>query len=388
MFKEIAYFLARVHTSGAHLAGILYLHRITDNRVTGSAARSFNLTRKMCGTQAARFATLVTTMWDRVPREGSLYDKAVERDNELARTDGYWGSMLGMGSRAHRWMGTRTSGLSILSGLLWQYDSQGPAFLKLQQELVNEKRDIDETEAGKELAKYHGVRWQGFQREITELRASIERELNNRRSQAVALLRTQKKDLESKLKNAEGAEQDLREGLDTLFKTQAMQYQALFYKTQSEAQEVAREVREMRADLDILRKQLRDDAAAFEDEVKRYRSARAAATETAQKRRLEEAHEARASQYQGRTKETLEIERLTETEIRKKERRKRLKRNALAILGMLGGVATIAAGGATMQIPVVAAGIALFGTAGMKLDFSKKKRKDEDKVWEVQEYDD
>jgi small neutral amino acid transporter SnatA (MarC family) len=75
--------------------------------------------------------------------------------------------------------------------------------------------------------------------------------------------------------------------------------------------------------------------------------------------------------------------------IARKERRKLATRNALAVLGMLGGVATIAAGAATLQIPVVAAGIALFGTAGMKLDFSRKKKKrpEDEKAWEVSEHD-
>ncbi|EGU76020.1 hypothetical protein FOXB_13438 [Fusarium oxysporum f. sp. conglutinans Fo5176] len=56
---------------------------------------------------------------------------------------------------------------------------------------------------------------------------------------------------------------------------------------------------------------------------------------------------------------------------------------------ILGGVATIAAGAATLQIPVVAAGIALFGTAGMKLDLHKKKKKkpEEDREWVVSEHD-
>ncbi|MBE3042639.1 hypothetical protein IMZ48_08695 [Candidatus Bathyarchaeota archaeon] len=387
-FREIAHFLARVYTSGARLAGVFCLHRITDNRVSGSAARSFSLVKKICGPKAAPFALLVTTMWDSIPGEGSRYVKATERDDELSRTEGYWGSMLKMGSRAHRWMGTRASGLSILSGLLWQYDAAGPVILRIQEELVDKNRDLDETDAGMELAKHHGAKWQGHQKEIRELRASIEREVSNKNTESAALLRTQKRDLEHQLKKSEAAEQDLREGLHGLFEAKARHYQALFKDTQREAHQASREVRELQTGLDLLRRQLRDDAVAFEDEVRRCERAKSAAAAAGQRKRLEEDHQKRRARYERKRKEAEGKQRITEEDIKKKEIRKRWKRNSLAILGMLGGIATIAAGGATMQIPVVAAGIALFGTAGMKLDFSKKKKRDEDKAWEVQEHDD
>jgi hypothetical protein len=77
-----------------------------------------------------------------------------------------------------------------------------------------------------------------------------------------------------------------------------------------------------------------------------------------------------------------------EKKLARQEKLKIVKRNTLAVLGMLAGGATIAAGAATMQIPVVAAGIALFGTSGMKLDFHKKKKKVvDDKEWVVSEHD-
>lgn len=326
-------------------------------------------------------------MWDSIPSEGIHYEQAIERDHALAGTEAYWGSMLRMGSRAHRWMGTRASGLAILCGILLHYDAAGPVILRIQEELVDQKHDLGETEAGKELSKYHGAKRQGLQEEIKELRVSIDRETNSRRNGSAALLRSHKRDLDHRLKEAEMAERDLREGLDGLFEAKAKHYQAMFHDAQIEAHDASREVKEMRRGLELLRRRLRDDAVAFEDEVRRYKRARAAAAAASQRKRLDEDHGKRQVLYDQRREEAQETERLTEEDIVKNERREQSKKNALAIVGMLGGVATIAAGGATMQIPVVAAGVALFGTAGMKLDFSRRKKRDEDSEWVVQEHD-
>jgi hypothetical protein len=45
----------------------------------------------------------------------------------------------------------------------------------------------------------------------------------------------------------------------------------------------------------------------------------------------------------------------------------RLLRSRLPIIGMLAGVGVIAAGDATLQIPLIGAGIGVFGTAAAKL---------------------
>ncbi|KAH7007523.1 hypothetical protein EDB80DRAFT_530557, partial [Ilyonectria destructans] len=66
IFKEMAVFLGQVYRSGARLGGVLYCHRITDNRISGSALRSFTLLKKLCGPDAAKFVILITIMWDSI----------------------------------------------------------------------------------------------------------------------------------------------------------------------------------------------------------------------------------------------------------------------------------------------------------------------------------
>jgi hypothetical protein len=48
------------------LSGIIYLHRISDVRMSGSSTKNLRLFRKLCGSDNMTSVTLVTTMWDKV----------------------------------------------------------------------------------------------------------------------------------------------------------------------------------------------------------------------------------------------------------------------------------------------------------------------------------
>ena len=74
------------------LAGILYLHRITDNRVAGTSLKNLQVFRKLCGKDALDRVYLTTTMWDEV--ESSVGER---RLNELKTA--YWKVMINQGAR-------------------------------------------------------------------------------------------------------------------------------------------------------------------------------------------------------------------------------------------------------------------------------------------------
>jgi hypothetical protein len=57
------------HKKNIKLAGIVYLHRISDNRMSGAALYNLRTFASMCGRDAMRGAILVTTMWGDVKEE-------------------------------------------------------------------------------------------------------------------------------------------------------------------------------------------------------------------------------------------------------------------------------------------------------------------------------
>jgi hypothetical protein len=79
----------------ASLATILYLHRISDNRIAGSALKNIQMFSTLCGQGAMPKTILVTTMWSDVRKE-----TAVRREQELQND--FWAEMLANGCRMER----------------------------------------------------------------------------------------------------------------------------------------------------------------------------------------------------------------------------------------------------------------------------------------------
>src|SRR4051794_37978067 len=63
ILKDIAFFLTTMHANRCRLAGVIYLHRITDPRMGGSALKNLEMFQKLCGTGSLPSVILTTTMW-------------------------------------------------------------------------------------------------------------------------------------------------------------------------------------------------------------------------------------------------------------------------------------------------------------------------------------
>jgi hypothetical protein len=93
------------------LAGILYFHRITDNRAAGTPLKNLRMFEKLCGKNAFGNIILTTTMWDHIDDEtGQLREKELEAQ--------YWESMMKLGSTTVRYHNTMNSAREILDKVL------------------------------------------------------------------------------------------------------------------------------------------------------------------------------------------------------------------------------------------------------------------------------
>jgi hypothetical protein len=100
VLRDLATWLTESYTANIKLSGIIYLHRISDIRMQGSAKRNLLMFKKLCGDNALKSVILGTTMWDRVSElEG------VAREKELISTPDFWGWMVSQGSRVFRHTG-------------------------------------------------------------------------------------------------------------------------------------------------------------------------------------------------------------------------------------------------------------------------------------------
>lgn len=121
--------------------GIIYTHRITDNRMSGSVCKNLDMFSRLCGDGAAERVRLMTTMWDRV-KDATL---AESRVSQLETN--FWKPLIDAGAR-HRKLEENSlkSAWEIIQDLM----GNGKALL-LQEELVDAERHLNETTAGRAL---------------------------------------------------------------------------------------------------------------------------------------------------------------------------------------------------------------------------------------------
>ncbi|KAG8813550.1 hypothetical protein FRC18_002418 [Serendipita sp. 400] len=91
ILEEIAKFLIKAHKDGLQLDKVLYLHRISDNRLTVSPEKSFDLFSSLCDEVEIPPVTIVTTMWSLVtPEIGQLRSTDLRETLQSKTKDGGW----------------------------------------------------------------------------------------------------------------------------------------------------------------------------------------------------------------------------------------------------------------------------------------------------------
>ena len=66
VLKNIVIYLCAMQTRQIMLSGIIYLHRITDDRVVGTSMRSLRMLQNLIGTHRMANVLLVSTRWEEV----------------------------------------------------------------------------------------------------------------------------------------------------------------------------------------------------------------------------------------------------------------------------------------------------------------------------------
>ncbi|PPR07082.1 hypothetical protein CVT24_010983 [Panaeolus cyanescens] len=192
VLKMIGDWLEGSYRKGKTLTGILYLHRMTDNRMTGTANRNLRMFGQLCGNDAAQKVILVTTMWDRMKGKDEV---AKSRVDQLRGT--YWKEFLEMKSRIEPFNNTTTSADLILARVIERANVQ--KVLHLQEELVNLGKPIKETDAGITL-------YSTLQRILKEQRETLDALMNEQATQAdpalLATLAEQRKQIEHQLQQS------------------------------------------------------------------------------------------------------------------------------------------------------------------------------------------
>jgi hypothetical protein len=219
ILAELSEFLSAQYVWGEFdLKGIIYLHRITDIRMTGSAYRYFQMFQRLCGEHTFKNIVLVTTMWDQLP------DKlvGVARDQEL-RND-FWNMMEEQGSQITTFDGSQDQAESIVLQLL----GKPPITLQLQHELVDSGLPLDQTAAGQPLAASFEARIREATIEEERLTGQLNHPSMQRSESEAARLRSRRDEAENEMHQQSRKRRKLasRVGVDIKSKADARDKQA------------------------------------------------------------------------------------------------------------------------------------------------------------------
>ncbi|PVF96699.1 hypothetical protein CPB86DRAFT_708616 [Serendipita vermifera] len=145
ILAEIATTLAATHRRGKLLSGILYFHNIEDRKMRGISVRNHRLFRHLCGEDPMRSVIIVTNMWTPSVDEST----GSQREQELRTEAEFFKYSIDAGASLMRHYNNTKTATDIIQTIL-SIEREREA-LKIQKEMVEERRRIDETSAANEL---------------------------------------------------------------------------------------------------------------------------------------------------------------------------------------------------------------------------------------------
>ncbi|KAF9053031.1 hypothetical protein BJ165DRAFT_832410 [Panaeolus papilionaceus] len=143
VMQMIADWLKETFKQKILLSGLLYFHKISDNRLAGTPLANLRIFEEVCGRNAFSNVVLVTTMWNEINEKTGK-----DREEELRRK--FWKKMINNRSTTKRFTGLNLpeTARSILEPFI---HSPIQRRLLLQDEMVNRGLDLPRTSAGKAL---------------------------------------------------------------------------------------------------------------------------------------------------------------------------------------------------------------------------------------------
>lgn len=219
----LATYLGASYSNGVRISGLLLLHPISDNRVSGTNLRTIEMVEAMCGFDRYDNLAIATTMW---PEHSTKYERATlnAREAELAESYKFYGSMISKGAVMFRHHGTGRKGYNsevfsaepILAHLIRRSDLHAPKVLRLQKELIDEKKTIGETSAGAIIAADMHRHRQVRESALQQLEESIREHIYGGSKSHLAELRQTKAAWQQELGKLEESKETLRQSMADL----------------------------------------------------------------------------------------------------------------------------------------------------------------------------
>ena len=234
VLQNIAHWLSMSFQNGIKLSGIIYLHRITDPRMTGSMRRNLLMFKKLCGEKSFSSVVLATTRW-------SMVDEATgtAHEEELKNTEAFWGHMYKKGSKVFRHTGShaglhtgsRDSALALIGYILTLHTR---VTLDIQDEIVNLGQDIADTAASRELNADIIREQKKHQAELEAMRLSMEEAMAEHDEELRNSLKEEYDELQARVNKGAEEQAKLKQTLEEVHERKEKEFAA--YKAEQESE--------------------------------------------------------------------------------------------------------------------------------------------------------
>ena len=237
------------YEDGSALVGVIYIHRISDNRFGGIAGRNFEMFRKLCGDTALKNVVLVTNMWGEVSR-----DIGDAREKELSSK--FFKPALDFGAQMVRHDNTVQSAHDIIRRVA----ANRPVVLQIQRELVDERKDIVKTAAGEAINRELSEQIRRHQAELKAVQEGMMQALREKDEETREELEEERRRLQERMK-------ELAKDSEGMGANYAAEKERMRARVKGMDQEAKRERERVEAKG---KRQLAGDTRRFQDEPNPY----------------------------------------------------------------------------------------------------------------------
>ena len=260
---EVTTWLSRLRQESILLTGIIYLHRIFDNRVGGSGMRNLRSFKRLCGDKYMSQVVLATTMWNMTDEPDAL-----KRERELMEKSEFWGSMIANGSKVFRQDKDKESARAIIKYLIDKKASNraAPRPLAIQVEMVDQGMALDMTGAGQEMQSELVKQKAEYEAQLKRLQEKLERALREKDRDWQAQLEQYQRDARAKAEQAEKDRQKLHASNAVLMKRLEAQEENRYDEWRRERDERARLTAQLEFELRMM-----NERNVSEDEKRKLR---------------------------------------------------------------------------------------------------------------------
>lgn len=229
--RVLATYLSASYARNVFIHGIVYLHRIADNRMSGSSKRNIDMFKALCGNSTYSNVAIATTFWNQ--QESRTF---MQREAELRDDSAFFGDIIPEGARLfrHGELGPdarhlHDSAQTIVRHVVAQ-SRLAPVVLLIQHELVDLHKELDQTAAGIVVAGELHKLAEDYKRQLSKLQNDMKTEISQQTSTQKAEMAHLKHEFQHKLTAAEREHEVLESSMTQLHEREQ---QAVFDKLEA-----------------------------------------------------------------------------------------------------------------------------------------------------------